>query len=594
MIMRSLVVAVLALTAMHSASIAQAPDSLSFQGFLTDTLGNPIDSTGVGMTFKLYKGGAEIWSEPQTVDVSDGVFNVLLGKVTDLSTLAFDQPMDLGIKLDNEASEISPRTPLAAAAFAKALPGLYTFYRGDSNYKSYNVIGGGVDNVLGAGVIGATIGGGGGFFQGNDRPNSVLDNYGTVGGGVGNTASSLISTVGGGFASTAEGAGATIAGGFANVTGANYTTIGGGSGNLANKAYATVAGGWSNQASGELSMIPGGISNSTAHQAYASFAAGEGAKAVHAGTFVWSDTLGGATLSSTGPNQFLIGADGGVGIGTNSPGSPLTVNGRIESETGGFKFPDGTIQTSAAAAITNHWKVGGNSGTTPGTNYLGTSDGAALEIRAAGGVGINTNQPVGSLHVGGATGSGKAFFVQAVEEDRVAIYYVANAGVSIDSYRVSDGRRLPILLQRAGGNVAIHRADASHPLHVGTDGTNGNGAHVTAGGSWNNGSSQAFKARFAEVDPRMILDELASVSIETWEYKDSDEGRHIGPVAEDFYEAFGLGQDDRYISTVDADGVALAAIQGLYELVQEQQNMLTGQQAEIERMRTVMERAGLH
>jgi len=190
---------------------AQAPDSLSFQGFLTDSLGNPIDSAGVGMTFKLYKGGVAVWTEAQSVDVVGGVFNVLLGEVTDLSTLAFDQPMDLGIKLDNEASEISPRTPLAAAAFAKALPGLYTFYRGNANHRSYNVIGGGAINVLGAGVIGATIGGGGGFSGGNDHPNSVLGNYGTVGGGVGNSASSQFSTVGGGDRSTAEGSHATIA-----------------------------------------------------------------------------------------------------------------------------------------------------------------------------------------------------------------------------------------------------------------------------------------------------------------------------------------------------------------------------------------------
>lgn len=43
--------------------------------------------------------------------------------------------------------------------------------------------------------------------------------------------------------------------------------------------------------------------------------------------------------------------------------------------------------------------------------------------------------------------------------------------------------------------------------------------------------------------------------------------RHIGPVAQDFYAAFGVGEDDRHISTTDADGVAMVAIQGLYEVV---------------------------
>jgi len=57
-------------------------------------------------------------------------------------------------------------------------------------------------------------------------------------------------------------------------------------------------------------------------------------------------------------------------------------------------------------------------------------------------------------------------------------------------------------------------------------------------------------------------------------------------MAQDFYAAFGLGIDDKHIVTVDADGVAFAAIQGLYELIEELQ-------VENEHMRAVMERAGL-
>ena len=111
--MRCILVIILTLTAISTSVLAQAPDSLSFQGLLTDSLGNPLDSTGVSITFKLYKNNVAVWTEMQTVDVENGIFNVLLGKVTDLSTLAFDQPMDLGINLDGE-SEMSPRTPLAA------------------------------------------------------------------------------------------------------------------------------------------------------------------------------------------------------------------------------------------------------------------------------------------------------------------------------------------------------------------------------------------------------------------------------------------------------------------------------------------------
>ena len=56
--------------------------------------------------------------------------------------------------------------------------------------------------------------------------------------------------------------------------------------------------------------------------------------------------------------------------------------------------------------------------------------------------------------------------------------------------------------------------------------------------------------------------------------------RHMGPVAQDFYAAFGVGEDDTHISTIDADGVALAAIQGLYQVVQEQASQIAALQAE--------------
>ena len=62
--------------------------------------------------------------------------------------------------------------------------------------------------------------------------------------------------------------------------------------------------------------------------------------------------------------------------------------------------------------------------------------------------------------------------------------------------------------------------------------------------------------------------------------------RHIGPMAQDFYAAFGVGEDDRHISTVDADGVALAAIQGLYQVVQDKDAAIASLQTENETLKT--------
>ncbi len=87
---------------------------------------------------------------------------------------------------------------------------------------------------------------------------------------------------------------------------------------------------------------------------------------------------------------------------------------------------------------------------------------------------------------------------------------------------------------------------------------------MTDAGVWINASDAQKKGAFAEVDKRAVLDKLAAMPIRSWRYQvEADDVRHIGPTAQDFMAAFGLGHDDKTIGTIDADGVALAAIQGL-------------------------------
>ena len=62
-----------------------------------------------------------------------------------------------------------------------------------------------------------------------------------------------------------------------------------------------------------------------------------------------------------------------------------------------------------------------------------------------------------------------------------------------------------------------------------------------------------------------ILHRVAGLPISNWNFKTDEATRHIGPMAQDFYAAFNVGMDDKHIATVDEDGVALAAIQGLNE-----------------------------
>ena len=84
-------------------------------------------------------------------------------------------------------------------------------------------------------------------------------------------------------------------------------------------------------------------------------------------------------------------------------------------------------------------------------------------------------------------------------------------------------------------------------------------------------SDRNVKKDIQAVDERAILERVASLPISTWSYKTDDPSvRHLGPMAQDFYAAFGLGDTDRAYYPVDAHGVALAAIKALADQVAEQ------------------------
>jgi hypothetical protein len=116
------------------------------------------------------------------------------------------------------------------------------------------------------------------------------------------------------------------------------------------------------------------------------------------------------------------------------------------------------------------------------------------------------------------------------------------------------------------------------------------GAYLNPGsGSWLVYSDRAGKDNVSVVEPRDVLNRLMAVPIATWNWKAQDASiRHMGAMAQDFWAAFGLGESPRGISTVDADGVALAAIQGLHQLVEEKDARIVALErrlAEVESLR---------
>jgi hypothetical protein len=87
-------------------------------------------------------------------------------------------------------------------------------------------------------------------------------------------------------------------------------------------------------------------------------------------------------------------------------------------------------------------------------------------------------------------------------------------------------------------------------------------------------SDRNLKENFAPINSLDVLKRVSNLAISSWNFKTDGQTRHIGPMAQDFYAAFSVGADDRHIATVDEDGVALAAIQGLNEKLKEKDGQI--------------------
>lgn len=129
-----------------------------------------------------------------------------------------------------------------------------------------------------------------------------------------------------------------------------------------------------------------------------------------------------------------------------------------------------------------------------------------------------------------------------------------------DTVLICDGSGNIRIRVSSAGNVGIGVAPTLGPLEMAS------GAYVTAGGTWTNASSVALKHKFEPVTTSQILDAVTAMPVSKWEYKAEPGVPYIGPTAQDFRSAFGVG-DDTSISTVSAIGVLFAAVKSLTEEV---------------------------
>ena len=531
---------------------------------------------------------------------------------------------------DNQASEEDATIGGGYNNYASGQQSTIGGGSGNQAGAMYAMVGGGWYNRASASY--ATVGGGG--------DNQASEYAATIGGGYSNKSDGAGATVGGGELNEAIGDESAIGGGYDNQASAQYATVGGGNNNIANGWAAIVPGGEHNLAAGFSSFAAGRRAKANYDGC---FVWGDSTNAdiscgganqflVRANGGVTLNFASGALRllpNPTSPN--LIGGYSGNSVTSGVYGAtisgggdsfnPNNVTDRYGVVSGGANNRAGDADASDASA--QYATVGG-----------GQSNLATAQYAAVGGGGNNQASGDAATIGGGWTNQATAQYATVGGGDinqASGIYATVGGGESNEASNrdatVSGGNNnaasgWAAIVPGGENNVAAgfssfaagrrakanydgcfvwgdsidadiscstsneFRARASNGVWFYTNSALTSGMNLVAGGSsWNAVSNRALKQNFQAVDNQKLLVRLAEIPISTWSYKAQAASiRHIGPMADDFNGLLpGLGGEGmQSINSLDADGVALAAIQGLYQQNQQlqEENATLRQQVE--------------
>jgi Chaperone of endosialidase len=254
-------------------------------------------------------------------------------------------------------------------------------------------------------------------------------------------------------------------------------------------------------------------------------------------------TIGGGGESAFGSANRVTDDFGTVGGGSNN----------VAGDQDAFADPTTAQFATVAGGVSN---TASRKQSTVGGGFANTASGT--ESTVAGG-GANTASGPASFIAGGVdnTASGFTSFAAgrwAKATDDGSFVWADDNGFDIGSNGADT-----FTARTTGGARFISAID-------GTTGAPTAGVSLAAGGgSWASLSDRAAKRGFSDIDRGTLLQRLDRVPITRWGYKAQAASiRHLGPTAQDFRAAFGLGEDAKHIGTIDSEGVALAAIQGVY------------------------------
>jgi len=258
-------------------------------------------------------------------------------------------------------------------------------------------------------------------------------------------------------------------------------------------------------------------------------------------------------------NALYVESDGDVGFGTSNPVVNLHA---VDGNTPTLRLE----QDGSSGFAPQTWDVAGNetnffvrdvtNGSTLPFRIRPGAPSSSIYIDADGNVGIGTSSPDGDgleIERGGSA------------TQRILLRLKNNGAPQSEYENSSSGTTWRFGQNDAGSFVINDTADlGTAEFRVDTNGD------VYVNGAMVHSSSRTLKENFTSLDPSQVLAKVTTLPVMTWNFKhDQADARHVGPTAEDFYSLFGFGTTDKYIADGDTAGIALLAIQGLNEKLQE-------------------------
>ncbi|QKK06981.1 MAG: tail fiber domain-containing protein [Planctomycetota bacterium] len=329
-------------------------------------------------------------------------------------------------------------------------------------------------------------------------------------------------------------------------------------------------------------------------QATNSAGAGDGVVGTTAATQSHSAGVRGIASSASGTvhgGYFVTeslgnGASGLVAQATSNTGTTFGVQASVSS-------PGGIAVSGYVAPGSGGYAVRGNNGNSDGYAGYFIGRGHFRDHTSIGKTGVKVSSAEWfGVHTTAESGQYGGMYISGQNAGAYPFYGYSASGVGADAWHYFDGIAQTWNLNANGNRLSVNRSNGyvgfgdsspDYPLDMAS------GARCTTGGVWTNASSREWKHEFQSVDARDILDRLTALPITEWTYKTEDGVRHLGPVAEDFAAAFGLGDDAQTIGTIDADGVALAAIQGLNQIVLEKDAEIAALRDRMTRLEAMVE-----